>query len=64
MISARELAMMKPTALLVNTSRGEVVDEEALIDAVNKGVIAGAALDVFKDEPPKDRRIAENPKTW
>jgi D-3-phosphoglycerate dehydrogenase len=62
MISARELAMMKPTALLVNTSRGEVVDEEALIDAVNKGVIAGAALDVFKDEPPKDRRIAENPK--
>jgi D-3-phosphoglycerate dehydrogenase len=62
MISARELAMMKPTSLLVNTSRGEVVDEEALIDAVNKGVIAGAALDVFKDEPPKDRRIAENPK--
>ena len=62
MISTRELAMMKPTALLINTSRGEVVDEEALIDAVNKGVIAGAALDVFKDEPPKDRRIAENPK--
>ena len=62
MISTRELAMMKSTALLVNTSRGEVVDEEALIDAVNKGVIAGAALDVFKDEPPQDRRIAENPK--
>ena len=62
MISTRELAMMKPTALLINTSRGEVVDEEALIDAVNKGVIAGAAVDVFKDEPPQDRRIAENPK--
>jgi len=62
MISARELSMMKPTALLINTSRGEVVDEEALIDAIDKGVIAGAALDVFKDEPPKDRRIAENPK--
>ncbi len=62
MIGARELAMMKPAALLINTSRGGVVDEEALIEAVNKGVIAGAALDVFKDEPPLDRRIAENPK--
>ena len=62
MISGRELAMMKPNALLINTSRGEVVDEDALIDAVNKGVIAGAALDVFKDEPPHDRRIAENPR--
>jgi len=62
MISTRELNMMKPGALLINTSRGEVVDEEALLEAVNQGVIAGAALDVFKEEPPKDRRIAEHPK--
>ena len=62
MIGAKELAMMKKSALLINTSRGEVVDEHALIDAVNQGVIAGAALDVFKDEPPKDRTIATHPK--
>jgi D-3-phosphoglycerate dehydrogenase len=62
MIGAKELAMMKKSALLINTSRGEVVDEDALINAVNQGLIAGAALDVFKDEPPKDRKIATHPK--
>jgi len=62
MISTRELSRMKPTAFLINTSRGEVVDEEALLQAVDKGVIAGAALDVYGEEPPQDRRICSHPK--
>jgi D-2-hydroxyacid dehydrogenase (NADP+) len=50
-IRARELSSMKPTAFLINIGRGEVVDEEALIQALNSGKIAGAALDVFCQEP-------------
>jgi phosphoglycerate dehydrogenase-like enzyme len=51
LLGAAELALMKPTAFLVNTSRGPIVDEPALIDALRRGVIAGAALDAFADEP-------------
>ncbi|MEM4680036.1 MAG: hydroxyacid dehydrogenase [Thermofilaceae archaeon] len=51
MIGERELKMMKPTAYLVNTSRGAVVDEQALIKALKERWIAGAALDVFEEEP-------------
>jgi glyoxylate reductase len=51
LISARELAMMKATAYLINTSRGPVVDEAALIDALQQKRIAGAALDVYEHEP-------------
>lgn len=51
MITLRELRMMKPTAYLVNTSRGAAIKEEDLVAALEQGVISGAALDVFEEEP-------------
>jgi len=51
LISERELGLMKPTAYLVNTSRGPIVDEKALVQALQRKTIAGAALDVFDEEP-------------
>jgi phosphoglycerate dehydrogenase-like enzyme len=55
MIGERELSSMKPSAFLINIGRGEIVDEEALIQALNSGKIAGAALDTFCQEPlPKN----------
>jgi phosphoglycerate dehydrogenase-like enzyme len=50
-VSAAELALMKPSAYLVNTSRGPLVDENALINALKNRTIAGAALDVYNTEP-------------
>jgi len=52
LIGAEQLALMKPTAYLINTSRGGVIDEPALIEALREGRIAGAGLDVFETEPP------------
>ena len=58
MIGTRELRMMKPTAVVINTCRGGVVDEAALIRALRDGEIAGAALDVFEQEPtPRDNPL-------
>jgi len=52
LIGAKELAVMKKTAFLINTSRGGVIDEQALAEALRNGAIAGAALDVMDEEPP------------
>ncbi len=53
MMSAKQFEMMPSTALFINSSRGEVVDEPALAEALNRGIISGAAIDAFKQEPPK-----------
>ena len=53
-IGKEELAMMKNTAVIVNVGRGAIIDEAALADAVNNGVIGGAALDVYTAEPPRE----------
>lgn len=64
LVGARELSMMKHTALLINTSRGPIVDEAALIDALRRGEIAGAGLDVYDREPlPTDHPLRSVPNT-
>jgi phosphoglycerate dehydrogenase-like enzyme len=64
LVGARELGLMKPTAHLVNTSRGPIVDEDALIAALRAGSIAGAALDVFDVEPlPEGHPLRSLPNT-
>lgn len=57
LIGRRELALVKPGCRIVNCARGEVLDEEALADALAGGKVAGAALDVFEQEPPANRRL-------
>jgi len=64
LVSASDLSMMKPSACLVNISRGPIVDEEALIDVLERRAIAGAALDTFDVEPlPKDHPLFKTPNT-
>ncbi len=57
MIGAPELKIMKPTAILINVARGGLVDEFALKNAIQEGDIAGAAFDVFAEEPPQDQEL-------
>ncbi|MDZ4335922.1 MAG: 2-hydroxyacid dehydrogenase [Pseudomonas sp.] len=54
LIDARELSLMKPTAFLINTARGGLINEQALADALRAGHLGGAATDVLTQEPPKD----------
>ncbi|HEX2500070.1 MAG TPA: NAD(P)-dependent oxidoreductase, partial [Methylomirabilota bacterium] len=64
LVGARELALMRPSAYLVNTSRGPIVDERALIAALEAGAIAGAGLDVYDEEPlPPDHPFRRLPNT-
>ncbi len=59
LLNKENLAKMKPTAYLINTARGDVVDNDALIDALKNGTIAGAGLDVFEGEPNLDERFLD-----
>ncbi|MGA2200128.1 MAG: hydroxyacid dehydrogenase [Nitrososphaerales archaeon] len=58
LVDSRRLSLMKKDAFLINTSRGEVIDEPALIQALATGAIAGAALDVFENEPPDQNLLS------
>ncbi|BCW98120.1 MAG: hypothetical protein KatS3mg024_0947 [Armatimonadota bacterium] len=63
LIGSRQLALMRPDAFLVNTSRGGIVDEDALFDALAEGRLAGAALDVFENEPYVPRAPGKDLRT-
>ena len=63
LIGARELALMKPTAVVVNTARGPVIDEGALIDALRGGTIFAAGLDVYENEPRVRADLIAAPRT-
>ncbi len=61
LVNAATLALCKRGIYLINTARGDLVDEPALLAALQNGQVAGAALDVFTQEPPSDRRLLEHP---
>ncbi len=60
LINAETLKLMKPGALLINTGRGQLIDEEALVSALEKGTLAGAAIDVLRQEPPQKENVLLN----
>ncbi|MCI0894187.1 MAG: phosphoglycerate dehydrogenase, partial [Chloroflexi bacterium] len=62
LIGARQLSLIKPGARLINVARGELIDEDALLEALNGDRLAGAALDVFAQEPPGDNPLLSHPK--
>jgi D-3-phosphoglycerate dehydrogenase len=61
LINSETLSFMKPTSFLINTSRGEIVDERSLFVALSENRIAGAALDVFEIEPPTNTELLKLP---
>lgn len=61
LLDTRRIALMKPRASVINTARGELIDQEALIQALEDGHLAGAALDVYPDEPNVDSRLIAHP---
>jgi glyoxylate reductase len=61
LVDARRIALMKPGSSIVNTARGELIDQEALIAALESGHLAGAGLDVYPDEPHVDPRLIAHP---
>lgn len=61
LIDARRIALMKPGSSIVNTARGELIDQEALIAALESGHLAGAGLDVYPNEPHVDQRLIAHP---
>ena len=62
LIGAGEIAKMKDGVRIINCARGGIVDEEALADAIEAGKVAGAAVDVYPEEPPKNRRLIDLPQ--
>ncbi len=61
LMGSNELAKMKPGSIVINTSRGGIIDEDALLAALDSGHLAGAGLDVFKGEPSPDERVLKHP---
>lgn len=61
LVDARRIALMKPGGSIINTARGEMIDTDALVAALQSGHLAGAGLDVYPDEPNVDRRLIEHP---
>jgi len=62
LLTKEHFKKMKPTSYVINAARGSIVDEKDLNDALNEGLIAGAAVDVFSKEPAKDNVLFSNPK--